>query len=550
VSAARVAAALWLFVAGSAGAAQPLDCTQFPVQDVLVNAPPADALNVLILGDGFEANELDTYRRAACLLVEGVLKEQPFANFACRLNFYRIDSVSSYDDIEVRCGTDYARTWTAAGASTCTAASDTGPPPASVVTLDLNTKVCPSVMPVSRVVLPDYTGAESPMSPPLGETRALQLATVCAASKNIHVVVVLSDTATPAAAAKRLNAPKLVVTTLAAIEFDPSRHYRLTHELGHTLTLLDEYADKDWENDDYHEGRNLWRPCDKTNAAVSPFEASWADYCDPWLPLSEDPEVLGCNGGLVASPCRLGLCGPAKCTEPCGSRALVLLPVGLYEGGFYEECGTFRSQQYCRMEDNLDEPFCIACLCTAKSFLVNDVGLAECASPSVCAAPDLLIRDCLGDDGSVPSNCVPPNVASPDIVVRGAMDPDSPVGAFIDVLTCVTNTGDPIPSGELSALVTIELELLASPVMAQHQVALPIDTLFPDHGPPTSQPWGTGERRCFKVSERVAGVPPGALLTPLVTATVWMPGDGPRPGADPLDDGNRASKQVAISPEH
>jgi hypothetical protein len=516
-------------------AAQTVDCSHFPVRDVLVNAPPNKGLNVLILGDGFQADELQTYRRAACLLVDGIVSEPPFSSFACRLNFYRIDSVSSYDDIPTNCATGYARTWTGAGATPCVSSS-TGLPAGSVPPLDLNSEVCPSGD-NSRIVWPDAAG----------EQTALELATVCAASKNIHVIILLADTATPAAAAQAgPSIPKLTVTTLASIENDGSRHHRIAHELGHTLSLLDEYQDDDLESSSYHCGRNVWSPCedcDGDGAADTPFQASWAAYCEPWEPLSQTQEAMRCGPGLQASPCSIGLCASAAAScEPCGNPAPDLPDVGLYEGGFYEECGYFRAQRFCRMEDNIDRPFCVACLCVAKRFLEDGVGLAECSTPSVCATPDILIRDCPADDGTVPSPC-PGVPASPDISFSLALDSANPSGLLLNTFVCAVNNGEAIEAGRLHAILRLEVSNPSGSQVQKRRISDEIQNLvpFPSETIPDPLTWLPGERRCLQTFARFHGLMPAAAAK--VRAALWIRGDAPVPNATLRDDDNLAAKE-------
>jgi hypothetical protein len=538
-----VAVVVLLFASGLAASAQAsIDCSQFPIQDVQVNAPPADALNFLILGDGFQADELHTYRRAACLLVDGILSEQPFANFACRLNFYRIDSVSSYDDIPTNCAIHSPRTWTPVDAPACVS-NDGGPPAASVATLDFNTEICPPSKPVKKLVWPD----------PAKVPTALTLAEVCPPF-TVHAILLLSDTETPAAAAQAGGAtPKLTVTTLAAIDKDASRHYRIAHELGHTLLLLDEYKDKDWESDSYLCGRNVWSPCDDCNGdgvPDTPFQASWHEHCEPWQPLSNAQEVAGCNGALQVSPCQLGLCATVgACPIPCGVRALELPAVGLYEGGFYEECGYYRSQRFCRMEDNIKFPFCKACLCSAKQFLEDDMGLAECGSPTICepVRPEIFMRDCHADGGASPSGC-PQAGLSPDLLfqVKTKSFAGDVIEHTLDVTACATNGWKTLTAGQLFADFSVTY---SGPGLGfSSTLARSIDTLVPPPGEtiPTPLAWVPGEHRCL-TAQAVFMVPdPVGTLTFDARVTVRMPGDPPQSAGGMLDDDNKASGSVQV----
>ena len=68
-------------------------------------APPEQALDIAILGDGFTEDELDTFAAYADTMADAILSTPPLDDYADRINLYRVDVVSpesgvSYDCVE------------------------------------------------------------------------------------------------------------------------------------------------------------------------------------------------------------------------------------------------------------------------------------------------------------------------------------------------------------------------------------------------------------------------------------------------------------------
>jgi hypothetical protein len=198
--------------------------------------------------------------------------------------------------------------------------------------LGLAARGCPPGATSCRVVWPDVTGLR----------RAWRLA-ACAPAFDVVVIVVNSGGWAGGGAADM--SPPLVVVTLDGISSPDTRARLLSHELGHALGLLDEYATG------YPDASGAPRFHANRNVARGGGEV-------PWKPL----------------------CGAAGCAEvracPAPQQGVAAPPVGLYEGAFYQSCGYFRASEDCAMQDP-EEDFCPACVAyTSKLF--EDMGLTRC----------------------------------------------------------------------------------------------------------------------------------------------------------------------------
>jgi hypothetical protein len=551
-----------LLFGGGIPARSAIDCDDFTFTRIFGGAKPEEGLNILILGDGFESDELEDYRCAARLLVEGLLEEQPFRNFACHLNVYRADSFSSYDEIPDGCAassTPREEIWNAAASDECPG-GEPGPDAADVPDLDLNLELCA-----------DGTTARLLAADSAGEDDALEVA---ACAENIHTVIVLGDTYTYGAGAKSGTAiPKLAYTTLDAID-RTSRHNKLAHELGHTMGLLDEYRDDDWEAATFHCGRNVWDRCQDCDGDGTPDnnpdDAFWSRYCDPVAEDVEAATVTGCDGDLVAARCQLGdcLCCPADTEDcslhACGDRADEWPEVGLFEGAFYASCGTFRSQDECRMQST-DESFCLACQCYSKDVFEDlELRMVECDSESVCPPAksgakfrDIGLRDCEDDDGTTVSPC-PDWHNSPDILVEATRNAAGNVDVS-EVTVCFENMGK-LAISELLLYIEVRVYMSwRSPTLdriSTGEYPPPIARAAPLLGetdspggvslPSSTIPWDPGVRRC--VSMPIDPVlelfdPPPEKQS--FWAVVASPGDSPNGADNVREDNNRARKTVA-----
>ena len=73
-----------------------------PVTKIVGNAPPEEALDVVILGDGYTEDELGLFKTHAGKISTAFTQVQPYSEYFKRLNFYRVDipsqeSGASYD---------------------------------------------------------------------------------------------------------------------------------------------------------------------------------------------------------------------------------------------------------------------------------------------------------------------------------------------------------------------------------------------------------------------------------------------------------------------
>ena len=213
--------------------------------------------------------------------------------------------------------------------------------------------------------------------------------------------------------------------------------------------------------------------------------------------------------------------------------------------------------------DQAKEPFCTACLCYAKDFLDDEeLQIAECMPPSLCPpvpAPEIMIRDCETDDGTLFTSCPPGPPDSPDIHVNTTTEPSGEELALnyleIDMTACATNIGGAIPSGYVYAkfLVALETDLGSRMTQAEGTWWLPTGggqatrmLEAPPGDPPLSPdtPWATGERRCMSAPTRFALIGPDPQRELRVTVTLWTPGDPPNSFTGAELDNNRAAKAI------
>lgn len=65
--------------------------------------PPANRLDLAIVGDGFTAEQLPAFREAAEAIAEALLAEEPFASHAGFINIHRVDAVSAVSGASYDC---------------------------------------------------------------------------------------------------------------------------------------------------------------------------------------------------------------------------------------------------------------------------------------------------------------------------------------------------------------------------------------------------------------------------------------------------------------
>jgi hypothetical protein len=308
--------------------------------------------NIVFVSAGFQTEaDLENYRCAVADLANGLLTHSPWKEHACQLGFYRMDFVAEQRGI----GVDDACT------VLCDPAPLDDPPPALACAVALEPPA--SEHPIwpgffvsrydpgfdvhhchenlCRFVWPSDAG------------RDVLFAVAGRCTPSAQAIVVVANSTTKGGGGDADPDPNSTTPGLAVItvdEFGKSDMWRrLSHELGHAVGLLDEYdgAEKDYEAVQSHFfcDRNVFEP---SCGSAAPWESSCSAH--------EDAD-----------------CGPdpnAKCqTVVCGACDLQGQPsIGLYEGAFGRNCGYFRSENYCFM-NNYASPACGVC----KSILDDKV---------------------------------------------------------------------------------------------------------------------------------------------------------------------------------
>lgn len=330
-------------------------------------------LDVVILPDAFAEDELDDFRCAAGLIVEKLVTMEPFDRFSDSINVFRIDLASSSSGVEfpADCGgktcshtppvwpdkeedcAGYAARHPHLGGSLGIATL--GPERDACLELDLDARACPPTAQECQVLWPEGEGLR-------------RLWRVAACAPAFDVVMVLANSGTWAGGGVADMHPPLSVATLNGIGNWNTRATLLHHEFGHSLGLLDEYpvskaySGGDKQTPPFHENRNLIR----AEHGAPPTDIPWLDDCTP-----------GEQGTVVAGDCRLvcGECGGCDPIEPAD-----LPEVGLYEGGFYSECGVYRASGTCAMMRPAS-PMCAACRVFLRG-LFDDLGMQEQPPPA------------------------------------------------------------------------------------------------------------------------------------------------------------------------
>jgi hypothetical protein len=331
---------------------------------------------IVVMGDGFIADELDTFRCATALLVEGVLSSYPFDQHpieVLRLDLSIPDSdpntpniaglgltpggsctacqqYPGFDKSHADCGTFR----TASSAYAIEIASGGGAP--SCLEAPLNTKYCASSG-FCYLVWP--TGE--------GHGLAVDLATTCVEGADMVVIIANTNLGQPAGGGLydySTNSFPLAVVSLYDLEISLApgvpdvRWVHLAHELGHAFGLLDEKTSRGAAA--YQKGRNVF----SRGELEAGEPCSWAWSCNPFQ---------------VSPPfCHINACRPdPSVTNPQPT-------VGLWEGAFYCNCsdnpchcsndpitceshcyegcsGFYRAEESCRMKKHHDD-FCVACV--------------------------------------------------------------------------------------------------------------------------------------------------------------------------------------------
>jgi hypothetical protein len=397
----------WLVLAaaaicGVAGAADlsPSDCPQ--VYQIRGSVPVERALNIVVISDGFTEETIQDFRCGAGLTMEKLVALPPFNRYSDSINVYRIDLISSKDGVEfpAPCGTRpscphtslksawldkegqcerFAERSGFEGSDRATLGKPlyAGRPVTSEVEVDV--RACPPTAQECQLLWPEGDG--------------MKIAWQAAACAPVFdVAIVLANDASWAGGGTNDMHPPLAVATLNGINTWSSRARLLSHELGHTLGLLDEYGSSTAYSGKtgqdvpaYHHERNLVHLED----SAMPRKAPWEHLCTP----PTDPritETMTFAGGKCFIVC--------ACEEDCD---LPDLPnqrdnplVGMYEGGFYNKCAYYRASQTCTMLQP-NEPLCPACTFYVEG-LFHDLDINESHPAGPICNPD----PC---DGSAPA---------------------------------------------------------------------------------------------------------------------------------------------------
>src|SRR5262245_35515982 len=94
LGAAAFAAALGAPIAGAAG--EPGTATVVPIQ---VTGPPAERLNLVIMGDGYQFGEMDKFRADVDRNLNVMWSIEPFRSYRHYFNIYRLEIVSGVSGI-------------------------------------------------------------------------------------------------------------------------------------------------------------------------------------------------------------------------------------------------------------------------------------------------------------------------------------------------------------------------------------------------------------------------------------------------------------------
>ena len=85
------------FVLGVLPAFAAGECPQ--VYRIHGSAPVEKALNVVVIGDAFTADNIDDFRCAAGLTMEKLVATPPFNRYSDSINIYRVDLVSTRNGV-------------------------------------------------------------------------------------------------------------------------------------------------------------------------------------------------------------------------------------------------------------------------------------------------------------------------------------------------------------------------------------------------------------------------------------------------------------------
>ena len=243
-----------------------------PVVQVSGNTHPSEALDIVVLGDGYTAEEMSIFHTHAAKVTAQFSQIDPYSRYADRINFYRIDVPSKESGASFDCSND----------QTIEGCVDAFRDTAFETIFPLRIAVVLGLDVSDRAIFP------------LNQWGLYQLA----AKVPFDKIIVLVNT-------KKYGAFGLYHATLNA--YQPAMSVVAVHEFGHAFALLgDEYIVEGDICQQY-----LLTP-DYPNIAElgsKPTEVKWQTWLDPGVPLPtplDDPEWTnavglfeGAGGGCV-----------------------------------------------------------------------------------------------------------------------------------------------------------------------------------------------------------------------------------------------------------
>ncbi len=72
----------------------------WPVTTIIDNGPSSNRIDVVVLGDGYQASELDTYSEHVLNVVGGFFTEEPFGAYSSFFNVHQVDVVSNESGVD------------------------------------------------------------------------------------------------------------------------------------------------------------------------------------------------------------------------------------------------------------------------------------------------------------------------------------------------------------------------------------------------------------------------------------------------------------------
>jgi hypothetical protein len=265
---------------------------------IVDHGPDTSRWNLVFVGDGYRASELDTYRADVNAIVQQMRTTPPYDELFCGINVHRIDVVSTESGADDPLDAPDSPSGTATHANTYFDATFAGTGPGNVK--------------YDRLLVIDQASA---------------LSVANAVPDRDQVICVINSS-------KYGGAGGTVATCSTNVQ---SRQIAI-HEIGHSaFGLADEYG--------YGQGTPAGEPFQPnvtrdTNRATN----KWRD-----LVLATTPMPSECSPS--------GTCTASTCVPP-GTPAAAGV-VGTFEGAAYTACNVYRPQQSCYMRDY--SPFCAVC---------------------------------------------------------------------------------------------------------------------------------------------------------------------------------------------